>query len=458
VKESSLIPPPITAAAARRKRFGVAFGPRFILLLLIGLIWLGPALIHLQFLYGMLVWDLLVLAAWGIDLARLPRPALLRVTRSWNSPAALSVPAGIELTLHNESGAALRATIVDNVPITLRADAPQLDLIVPPRGAVSKQYKICPMKRGESRLGLAYIRYQSLFRLAERWAVADIQQKVKIYPNLEEARRHSIYMIRSRQIDMEKRYTRKRGRGREFESLREYQEGDEYGNICWKASARRGKLITRLFQMERSQTIWLVLDTGRLMRAKVAGLSKLDYAANAALSLGQVALGSGDRVGLLAYGRSINHRVLPNRGSLHLRSLIEKLALVQEELTEADHLRAANALMSTQKRRSLVVWITDIAETAMTPEVIEAAGRLSTRHVVIFVAIGQPDLGNLAAQEPDSVSQMYLIAAAQEMMHRREVLFATLRRHGAIAFEIESSKASAAVVNSYLEAKERNLL
>jgi uncharacterized protein (DUF58 family) len=458
VKESSLIPLPITAAAARQKRLGAAFGPRFVLLLLIGLIWLGPALIHLQFLYGMLVWDLLVVAAWGIDLARLPRPALLSVTRSWNSPAALSAPAGIDLVLHNGSSTAVRAIVVDNIPLSLRAEVPQLDMVAPPKGEVSIQYEICPMKRGESVLGSAYIRYQSFFRIAERWAVADLCQKVRIYPNLEEARRHSISMIRSRQIEMEKRYTRQRGQGREFESLREYHDSDEYGNICWKASARRGKLITRLFQTERSQSIWLVLDCGRLMRTKVSGLSKLDYAVNAALSLGQVALGSGDRVGLLAYGHSIKYRVLPNRGSLHLRSLIEKLALVQEEPGESDHLQAANALLSTQKRRSLVVWITDLAETVMTPEVIEAAGRISTRHLVIFAVIGQPDLGDLAAKEPDSISRMYLIAAAQEMMHRREALLATLRRRGVLAFEIESARASAAVVNSYLEAKERNLL
>src|SRR5207248_524915 len=91
-------------------------------------------------------------------------------------------------------------------------------------------------------------------------------------------RQHSIYLIRSRQIEMEKRHARIRGAGREFESLREYQQGDEIRDICWTAAARRGKLVTRLFQIERSQTVWLVIDAGRLMRARIAGLTKLDYA------------------------------------------------------------------------------------------------------------------------------------------------------------------------------------
>ena len=221
-----------------------------------------------------------------------------------------------------------------------------------------------------------------------------------MYPNLDEAKRQSVYLMRSRQIELEKRHSRMRGIGREFESLREYREGDEYRDICWTAAARRGKLVTRVYQVERSQTIWIVIDSGRLMRARIGDLSKLDYAANAALSLAQVALYSGDRVGLMTYGRAVRQRVPADRGGLHLRQLMESLADVQEETSEADHLQAAGRLLTDQKRRSLVVWLTDLAETAMTPEVIDAASRMMPRHLVLFVVIGQPDLGELAAEEP----------------------------------------------------------
>jgi uncharacterized protein (DUF58 family) len=457
-QSTSLIPDAMTAIAKERNRLGMAFGPRFFVLLLIGFLWLGPALMDLRFIFGMFLWDLLTLVAWGLDFAKLPRPARLLVERSWKAPAALSVPASLSLAITNEGGTTLHIRLLDNIPPQLRPEAPELDMIVPPHGIVSKPYEILPMKRGKVTLGSVYIRYQSLWRIAERWAIADLGQTICVYPNLEEAQHHSIYLIRSRQIELEKRYSRSRGQGREFESLREYRDGDEFRNICWSASARHGKLITRLFQTERSQAIWLVLDSGRLMRAKVSGLSKLDYAVDAALSLGQVALGSGDRVGLLAYGRYVRQRLLPYRGSSHLRKLIEQLALVREESAESDHLLAMNVLLSTQTRRSLIVWITDLAETAMTPEVIEAAGHMLSRHVVLFVVVGQPDLGELAAREPGSISEMYLAAAAQETMHRREVLLAKLRRHGALALEVDSAGVAAAVVNSYLQVKARNLI
>ena len=126
------------------------------------------------------------------------------------------------------------------------------------------------------------MRYQSALRLAERWAVAETSATVRVLPNLEQAKQQTLYLIRTRQVAMEQRRRRLRGLGREFESLREYRTGDEFRNISWTATARRSKLITRVFQVERSQTVWIVLDAGRLLREQIVQggtslrLSKLD--------------------------------------------------------------------------------------------------------------------------------------------------------------------------------------
>jgi uncharacterized protein (DUF58 family) len=456
--QHGLIPGPVEGVARPYKRVGIAFGRRFFLLLIMGLAWLGPAFAEPRFVYAMLAWDGLVLLAWFFDLSALPKPGQLKIRRSWSSPAALSVKGEIELTLSNQSRKTIHATIVDSVPQSLSSPPPEVEISAAAGRDGKAAYGICPLQRGEAKLGDAYICYQSLMRIAERWARAPLEQVVQVYPNLEEAKQHSIYLVRSRQIELEKRRARVRGVGREFESLREYREGDEYRDICWTAAARRGKLVTRIYQIERSQTVWIVIDSGRLMRARVGKLSKLDYAVNAALSLAQVALYSGDRVGLLTYGRGVRHRLPAAKGSAHLRMLIEHLAQAREETSEADHLQTAGMLLTDQKRRSLVVWLTDLAETAMTPDVIEAASLMMPRHLVLFVVIGQPDLGELAAKRPEDVEQMYRVGAAQEMVHRRELLLARLRERGALAMEVNSGSVSPVLVNSYLQIKERNRL
>ena len=455
---SALVPAEVEAATHPYKRISAAFGDRFFMLLVLGLVWLIPAFYDLRFVYALLAWDAFVVGAWLSDLAQLPKPPQLSIRRTWRSPAALSVPSNLDLTLINSSSKIVRATLADTLPAQLMNAPPTLAITIGARSEATVTYRICPAQRGDANLGDCYVRYQSVLRIAERWARASIAQTVRIYPNLEDAKRQSIYMLRSRQIAMEKRHSRVRGIGREFESLREYQQGDEYRDICWTAAGRRGKLVTRVYQIERSQTVWIVIDSGRLMRARVGDLSKLDQAVNSALSLAQVALYSGDRVGLVAYGRTIRHQLPAAKGSTHLRQVIEQLSMVREEVSEADHLHMAGRLLTDQKRRSLIVWLTDLAETAMTPEVIEAASMMMPKHLVLFVVIGQPDLAELAAKTPQNETEMYQVAAAQEMVHRREMLLARLRERGALALEVNSGAISPALVNSYLHIKERNQL
>jgi uncharacterized protein (DUF58 family) len=197
------------------------------------------------------------------------------------------------------------------------------------------------------------------------------------------------------------------------------------------------------------------MDCGRLMRTRVASMSKLDSAANAALSLAQVVIFSGDRVGLLTYGRAVRGFVPLGRGSSHLRYIVEQLATAREEVPEADHLRATSALLSRQRRRSLIVWLTDLAETAMTPEVIQGAMELVPQHLLLFVVISQPDLRAKAASLPKNQEQMFETAAAQELVHRRELLLARVREKGALAVEADWRSLSTLLINQYLNLKER---
>lgn len=455
---SAMIPPPVEGPARPSKRLAFSFGYRFFLFLCVGFVWLVPAFVDRRFAYGMVAWDLLLVVAWAADLLSLPKPHQIRIRRSWMAPPALSVASHAKITALNDSNSSLHIQILDAVPSSLRSEPPQLEIAVAPRSEGEAEYSVQPRKRGSAIASKIYLRYAGAFRMAERWAVADLPQELTIYPNLHEAKRQAVYLIRSRQTTLEKRFSRIRGAGRAFESLREYREGDDFGDICWTATARRGKLVTRLYELEKSQTIWIVLDTGRLMRARVAALSKLDHAVNAALALGQVALYTGDRVGLLAYARNIQQRVPALRGTSHLRQFLETLAAVREDEWEADHLQAATRLMRDQKRRSLVVWITDLAETAMTPEVIEAAAKLLPRHLVLFVVIGQPDLQGAASRRPESIGEMYQISAAQEVIHRRELLLARLREQGALALETDSGELAPLLVNSYLQIKQKSQL
>jgi len=453
-----LVPSNIAAPAQHAGRLPFAFGRRFFLLLFAGLVWIVPAWREPRFLYALAFWDVMALALWAWDLSRLPKPQQLDVRRLWSGPLGLAQKSKVTIEVHNASRTSVFASIHDAAPETFSRVLPSGVLAVAARGSARSEYPIEPRPRGDARFGDVWLRYRSPLCLAERWVRAPLGQSVRVYPNLEEAQRMRIYLIRSRQIELEKRLKRQRGQGREFESLREYRAGDELRDISWSVTARRGKLITKVYQTERSQTVWVVLDAGRLLRARVNGLTKLDYTVNAALSLAQVAFYSGDRVGLIAYGRKPQQRVGPGRGVPHLRVLLESLAQVRAEPFEADHLLAAELLLSLQSRRGLIIWLTDLAETAATPEVIECAATMATRHLVVLGIIGQPELRRLVAAAPENAGAMYQYTAALEIVQRRDLLLRRLRQQGALTLEVDPAGLSIALVNQYLEVKERSLL
>jgi uncharacterized protein (DUF58 family) len=467
---SSLHPDPVRAACERRRRWGFGLTPRTIWLLLAGFLLLVPGFWDGRLAYAMLAWDALALAAALLDGLRLPQPAQLIAGRSWSNAPALNSETEIELTVENQGQTIVECRLVDDLPPALVAEPLTHRLTAFPRVPAHLRYRVQPQERGDCATGWLYVRYRSPLGLVERWARAPLTQTVRVYPALRAGEAQEIFLARSRQIDLELRQARQRGLGRDFESLREYREGDDLRDICWTATARRGSLITRQYQTERSQAVWIVLDCGRLMRARVAlarppdsygpapSHSKLDCACTTAVALAQLALFSGDRVGLLAYGQGIQQRMLPGRGAAHLRQLIESLAQVHAESGEADHLRATATLNRLQPRRSLILWVTDLAETAMRPEVIDGATQLLRRHVVLFVAMAQPEVDAIAEARPENVEQMFRAAAAQEMAGRRELLLARLREQGALALDLNPGALTSSVLNQYLSVKERAMV
>jgi uncharacterized protein (DUF58 family) len=443
-------------------------------LLTVGFLLLIPGFWISSLSYAMLVWDALVLLGMALDGLRLPSVAQLNATRTWSNAPALDSETEIELTIENRGRTIIYCRLVDDLPPALVADPQTQALTAFPRVAARLRYRVEPRERGDCQTGCLYVRYRSPLGLAERWAKASLVQTVRVYPALRTTEEQQIFLARSRQIDLQLRQARQRGLGRDFESLREYREGDDLRDICWTATARRGSLITRQYQTERSQPVWIVLDCGRLMRSRVAAAphqsarwgenggprvhSKLDHACSTAVALAQLALYSGDRVGMLAYGQGIQQRLLPGRGSDHLRQLIELLAQVRSEAGEADHLRATTVLNRLQPRRSLILWVTDLAETAMRPEVIDGAVQLLRRHVLLFVAMAQPEVELIARTRPKNVEQMFRSAAAQEMAGRRELLMARLHEQGALTLDLNPEALTSTVLNQYLTVKERAMV
>ena len=455
---TGLTPPLCTAACRPWGRLPFALGPHGFLLFALGLLWLVPAAFDRRAVLAMILWDAAVLAVAFVDLRRIPPPADIEISRRWAGVPTIGAPLRVSIELHNRGDTAIDGLATDYVSGSLRADLPDLHLEAPPRAVASADYELAPRQRGDGTAGHVAFRWRSGWGFAERRGIASLDQTVRVYPDLQQGQREALFLIRSQQIAIERRRGRRTGLGREFESLRDYQPGDEPRHICWKASARRRRLVTRTYEPERSQTVWILVDSGRLLRARVAAQTMLDHAVTGALTLAQVATAAGDNVGLLAYGRDVQQRIPPGRGSGSLRHLVDAFAQLRGESVEANHAGAVAELLRVQPRRALVVWMTEIAETAGIPDVIEQASAMMRRHVVLFTVPRHQEVQALAAGVPDAAGGMYRLIAAEEALQRRDALLRDLERRGVAVLEASPAELGSGLVDRYLEIKDRGVL
>jgi uncharacterized protein (DUF58 family) len=423
--------------------------------------------------------DALLLAAALADAVSLPAPQRFQLTRTFVHAPELGLPADIEITVVKSAPGLHTLLLSDDLDVRLLVPEDPISATSYPNEPTVARYQATPSVRGDVALGRLYLRYRSVLGLVERWAVADLRQTVRVFAAGEGVSEQSdLFLMRARQIELEKRRLRRIGLGREFETMRDYQTGDELRNISWTATARHNRLITQQFTTERSQQVWIVLDAGRLSRTAFelhgeAGVmasasdeagtttrmvTQLDQAASAAGQLARVVAQSGDRYALLTYGRSIQQQLLPGSGPLHLRRMVDALAQVRSERSEADHMLASSRLRQLQRRRGLVLWLTEMTESAGRPEIVSAVVSLVRRHLVVLVLLQHPELELLANSAPTDARGMYAAAAAQEMLERRRTTIAQLRAQGVLVVETSAAGVAADTISKYLEIKAQGKL
>src|SRR6185436_5078303 len=296
------------------------------------------------------------------------------------------------------------------------------------------------------------------FRLAWKQATASGPDVVKVYPNMRRAREAELKALGARSVVSSHRKTSWRGEGREFESMRDYVRGDELRHISWTATARRGKLTTRQYQIERDQTILVALDAGRLMTARIEQETKLDSAVHATLALMSAAARAGDNAGLMVFGRRIINYLPPSRGRDHMDAALEALHGVEPEMIEPSYARAFEFVSANTKRRSLVVLLTDLVDEEGSKELLTSLHLLRPRHLPLVVTIADRDLKAVVRQTPSNVRELFTQSVSEEIIHHREAALRMVESQGGLALDVTAAALAPMLLQTYLRVKERGLL
>jgi uncharacterized protein (DUF58 family) len=255
------------------------------------------------------------------------------------------------------------------------------------------------------------------------------------------------------------RALRQRGQGTAFSNLREYTVGDDPRHIDWKASARRNRLISRQYSIEQGQNIVIAIDAGRLM-AQIAGdRPRLEYALASALTLADVALSAGDRVGLLLFNERVQNYIPPGRGGTTLTQIRHALTGITATLAEPDYAAAFRTLAERQRRRSLIILFTDVIDVRSSRAILANTTRAALRHLPLVVALRNEQLTAASIPQIDGKDlTTYQSVAAEELLSARDEVLQNMRQAGASVIDTPPAAMTAALINRYLDIKDRGTL
>jgi uncharacterized protein (DUF58 family) len=245
------------------------------------------------------------------------------------------------------------------------------------------------------------------------------------------------------------------GSGVELLQLRDYVSGDALSRIDWKATARRGSLISREYSEAQHLEILLVIDAGRASRVRAGDLDRLGLYANVAARLAEQAVSAEDRVGLLVYSDHTLAACAPDHGARAVSRLRHALATLRSERGESNPVAAALSVRRLLRHRGLVVWLTDLAEPARNDTLMQAMQVLVPRHQPVVAAPHAAEISRLAARPASDWRDPSIAIAAREHAQRAREQIAIIQRRGVVVLDEPDHELHRAVLDAYLNLRQR---
>ena len=364
-------------------------------------------------------------------------------------------PAKVAVRVESASSTAVRGQLEDELPADVVAQGLPLPFHLGPGGVLEASYQLTACPRGYKAFGDLSAARGGAWGLAWKIVQVSAATAVRSVPRIID-RADALLLARPR-ADGGLAQLRRMGEGREFDSLREYRQGDDLRLVDWKASAKRGSLVSREFAPERNQTVLILIDCGRHMVPNEGGRTRLDHAIGAAMRLARACLEHGDSVGLLTFGAQLLTFVAPAKGRGHQRALLDAVVSVQPELEESDYGAAFNVLARVT-RRSLICVFTDLGSRESSKVLLARMLALRPRHLPLLISLTDAELERMEKTPPATTEEAFARTAAVRLLTERQAAATVLANGGARVVRAAADGLPTAAINEYLRIKERGLL
>jgi len=401
----------------------------------------------------LLVVEIVLVAAALVDLLLAVSPKRIGVARRLPASAVLGGTSTLTWTLSHDAGRTVTVSMADELAPSLQASTRRCRARLKAGDEVEVDATIRPTRRGRFVPSAVVVRTEGPLGLLARQRTRQLPGRLFVYPRFPSRDEAELKVRRARRVEAGLRTAQGRGGGTEFDQLRDYTPDDESRRIDWAATARTGRPIVRTYRAEQNQVVVTLLDNGRVMAGRVAGVPRVEHAMDAAMALTSVAARLGDRAGLVAFDVGVRAVVPPASGARQVGRVADVFPELEPVLAESDYAGAFSETLARFRRRAMLVVLTDLVEQAMLESLLPALPLLASRHRVVVAAVHDPAVVRWAQASPDDPEQAYRAAAAVDALDERSRAAARLQGLGAMVVDAEPGALAGKLCDVYLDAK-----
>jgi uncharacterized protein (DUF58 family) len=387
-----------------------------------------------------------------LDIVRLKRLPSPRLTRQMPGSLALGRWGEVHLVVEHDFAQPLDVQIFDHAPEGLLFEHLPQSLELQPGQHSQLTYRLRPLQRGHFRFEQCEINLPSPLGLWSDKRLLNASDSTRVYPDFARLYGGELLAVDNWLSQLGVRQHQRRGQGLEFHQLREYREGDSLRQIDWKATARQRTPIAREYQDERDQQIIFMLDCGRRMRSHDGELSHFDHALNACLLLSYVALRQGDSVGLCTFAGETPLYLAPVKGAGQLKTVLNATYDLNTTQRPADYQAAVSQLLARQKRRALVVLVTNLRDED-DEDLLNAVKRLGQHHRVLVASLREEVLDQLRHTPVQTLPEALLYCGTVDYLNAQAERHEQLSTHGVPVLEALPQELGNGLVTRYLSWK-----
>jgi uncharacterized protein (DUF58 family) len=364
----------------------------------------------------------------------------------------------INVSIKNYYTFPILAKIIDEIPFQFQNRNFEIKRKVKASSEDEIIYYLRPTERGEYFFGNLNIYVSSPLRFISRRFTFNKDQMVPTYPSYIQLRKYDLIAFSNNLFQYGVKKIRRIGHSMEFEQIKEYVQGDDIRTLNWKATAKKNALMVNQFQDEKSQSIYMAIDKGRMMKMPFNGLSLLDYAINATLVLSNVILKKQDKAGMFTFSKKVENRVVAEKRSSQMQKILENLYNVKTDFFESDFSRLYVDIKKNINHRSLILLYTNFETLEGLHRQLPYLKGIAKNHLLVIVFFNNTELNQLINKKADNIQEVYDKVIAEKFAFEKRLIVNELKKYGIHSVLTQPENLTLDTINKYLEIKARGIL